>query len=190
MNTPSHSILNLALLRRAQTSALTWPILWGSWLPDLALFGFYGWAKGVGLSDTVIWGETYYEPLWQNVFAVGNSIPLACLGWAIAAWRKWPGGVALFVSMLLHHAEDLPLHHEDAHRHFWPFSAVRFVSPVSYWDPEHFGAYGALLEFSLVLVASIVLIRQVRSPVGKGLLVLTNLIYGLGFIRFYLPSLG
>lgn len=189
MNTPSHSILNLAILRRGQSPALTWPVLVGSWLPDAALFVFYGWAKGVGLPDSVIWQQTYYEPVWQDVFAVGNSIPLALAGWGLAARFKWPWGAALFASALLHHAADLPLHHEDAHRHFWPISDVRFVSPVSYWDPDHFGAYGALGELLLVIAASLLLWSRVRSPVGKGLLALTNLLYLAGYLRFYWPLL-
>lgn len=188
MNTPSHSILNLAILRRS-APPLTWPILVGSWLPDIAMFVFYGWAKiGAGLPEATIWNDAFYTPFWQDIFAVGNSIPLAGLGWGLALWRKWPRSAALFASMLLHHATDLPLHNEDAHRHFWPLSNARIVSPVSYWDADHFGAYMALVEIGLVLMASFFLLRQVRSPWGKGLLILTNIIYAVGYVRFYLSD--
>lgn len=189
MNTPSHSILNLAILGRGQQPARTWPILIGSWLPDAAIFGFYAWAKLIGLPDAVIWNETYYQPFWQAIFAIGNSMPLALLGWGIAQWRKWPIAAAIFASMLLHHAADLPFHNEDAHQHFWPLTSYRFVSPMSYWDVDHLGAYGSLIELVLVAIASVFLWRRVRSRFGKGLLILTNVIYVLGYARFYFPSL-
>jgi hypothetical protein len=57
--------------------------------------------------------------------------------------------------MLLHSLGDLPLHHDDAHRHFFPFLDWRFSSPVSYWDPEHHGQWVSLIEFSGVLAASV-----------------------------------
>lgn len=189
MNTPSHSILNLTILRRTQRHTLTWPILIGSWLPDSALFAFYAWAKIAGLPESFIWNEAYYDSFWQDVFAIGNSIPLAVMGVGVATWQKWPRVIALFASALLHHAEDLPFHHEDAHRHFWPLSDFRFVSPVSYWDTNHFGAYVALAELVLVLVASLILMRQVRSRVGRGFLIFTNVIYAVGYIGYYLPTL-
>ena len=189
MNTPTHSILNLTILGRAQQTVLTWPILIGSWLPDAALFVFYAWAKLAGFSESSIWGELYYTPFWQDIFAIGNSIPLALLGLGIAAWRKWPWVVALCASMLLHHAEDLPFHHDDAHRHFWPLTDFRFISPVSYWDPDHFGAYVALAELLLVILASLILMRQVRSRLGRGLIIFTNVVYTVGYLSFYLPSL-
>ncbi len=189
MNTPSHSILNLAVLGRAQQTARTWPILIGSWLPDAALFGFYAWAKLSGFTEQAIWGDLYYSPFWQDVFAIGNSIPLALLGCGIAAWRKWPQATVLFASMLLHHAEDLPFHNEDAHRHFWPLTDFRFVSPMSYWDTDHMGAYGALIELILVLLSSLILLRWVRSPWGRGFLIFTNGVYAVGYVSFYLPGL-
>jgi hypothetical protein len=185
MNTPSHSILNLAILDRGNLKGCTWPIIFGSWLPDAAIFVFYGWAKVMGLPEQVIWNEAYYTPVWQSIFAIGNSIPLALVGLGLCLWAKFPGGVALAASALLHHLEDLPLHHEDAHQHFWPLSDYRFISPVSYWDADHYGAYGALTELALVMVASVVLWRRVRSRWGRGLLLLVNTLYIGGYWQFY-----
>ena len=85
MNTPSHVILNLALLGRRSRSQLNKPIFWGAMLPDLAMFGFYAWAKLVAqMDEATIWREAYYEPFWQTIFDAGNSIPLALLAIAIA----------------------------------------------------------------------------------------------------------
>jgi len=133
MNTPSHLILNLALLRRPDQGGYTWPILLGAMAPDAALFVFYGWAKWVQqLPESVIWREAYYSQPWQDIFAIGNSIPLALLGLAVSVALKQTAWGLFFASMVLHHLCDLPLHHDDAHRHFVPLSDVRFTSPVSY----------------------------------------------------------
>ena len=84
-------------------------------------------------------------------------------------------GIALlFASILLHCLEDLPLHHDDGHRHFWPFSNFRFESPVSYWDPNYYGAIAGQIELGLMLIASVYVFRRVRSRWTKGLLILAN----------------
>ncbi|MGF1460015.1 MAG: hypothetical protein ACFBSG_13435 [Leptolyngbyaceae cyanobacterium] len=186
MNTPSHSILNLAILDRAGLKGCTWPILIGSWLPDIAMFVFYGWASWQQLPPATIWQEAYYEPFWQNIFAVGNSIPLAMLGIGWGLWRRQRWAIALFASMLLHHLGDLPLHHEDAHQHFWPLTNYRFVSPVSYWDRDHYGMYGALLELILTAIASLHLLKRLRSTWGKALIISTNCAYLFGYWQLYL----
>jgi hypothetical protein len=188
MNTPAHSILNLAILGRAQPPQLTWPILLGSWLPDAALFLFYGWAKWARIPEPQIWQEVYYDPTWQDIFAIGNSIPLALMGLGIFIWHRRPGGTAFFASMLLHQFADLPLHHEDAHRHFWPLTSYRFISPISYWDPDHFGRYGALAEVGLLAIASTILWKRLSSIWGKGLVGLINVAYLYGYYRFYLQT--
>ncbi len=185
MNTPSHCILNLAILDQGSLKGCTWPIFFGSWLPDAAIFLFYGWAKAIGLPEAAIWNEAYYASAWQSIFAIGNSIPLALLGLGLFLWWRRLGWAALFASALLHQLEDLPLHHDDAHQHFWPFSDYRFVSPVSYWDPAEFGRYGALAELTLALVASFILWRRVRSRRVRGALILINGLYLVGYWQFY-----
>ncbi|MEO1069565.1 MAG: hypothetical protein AAFW95_10665, partial [Cyanobacteria bacterium J06638_6] len=142
MNTPNHLIINLALLRRPESPSMTWPILIGALIPDAALFVFYGWARWQRLPERVIWNEAYYSQPWQAIFAVGNSIPLGLLGVGLGYYFQRPWLGLLGASMVLHHLADLPLHHDDAHQHLWPFSSFRFISPVSYWDVEHFGHLG------------------------------------------------
>ncbi|MGF1517503.1 MAG: hypothetical protein ACFCVB_06830 [Nodosilinea sp.] len=190
MNTPSHLILNLALLRRPVAPAMTWPILIGALLPDAALFIFYGWARAQGLSEQIIWGEAYYSEPWQAIFAVGNSIPLGLLGVALGysfrrSWAgPWIGPWIGFwgASMVLHHLADLPLHHDDAHQHFWPLSSFRFISPVSYYDADHFGLLGATVELVLVLAATACLLPRLNSGFSKGLLGVMALVTIAGYV--------
>jgi hypothetical protein len=69
--------------------------------------------------------------------------------------------------MVLHGLCDLPLHHDDAHRHFLPLSHLRFESPVSYWDPAHYGLWMAPLEAVLMLGASAVVWRRFPSRAAR-----------------------
>ena len=122
-------------------------------------------------SGSVIWSERYYDADWQRVFDVFNSLPLLAyvLHRRMVAWA--------FVSMALHAAMDLPVHNDDGHRHFYPFSDFRFDSPVSYWDPAHFGAYAATAEALAVFVASAVVYRRVRSRWARGGLIVVDAAY-------------
>lgn len=193
MNTPSHLILNLALLRRPVAPAMTWPILIGALIPDAALFIFYGWARAQGLPEQTIWGEAYYSDFWQAMFAVGNSMPLGLLGVALgyAFRRVWAGPWIGFVgaSMVLHHLADLPLHHDDAHQHFWPLSSFRFISPVSYYDSDHFGLLGATVELVLVLAATAYLLPRLNSVLSKGLLGAMALVTIAGYFALQIRPL-
>lgn len=191
MNTPSHLLLNLAILRRPWPPRLTWPILLGALTPDAALFVFYGWAKGVQqLPESTIWSEAYYSQPWQGIFAVGNSLPLALVLGALGFYFKQPMLAIFAASMGLHHLEDLPLHHDDAHQHFWPLSDLRIVSPVSYWDANHYGLWGSTAELLLVAGASVYLLRQLDSRWSQGLVIFTCLFLGLGYYLLQIRPLG
>lgn len=187
MTTPAHAALSLIVLGRSERNAL--PVALGAVAPDLPMLVFYLWERlARGVSEGRIWSERYFDPGWQVVFDIPSSIPLLVLALGIllvligrrstAAGGIPPAGVAaaprpatltaaaLFVaSMILHALGDLPVHREDAHRHFFPFSDWRFTSPVSYWDPDHYGGYAAIGEMLLVLAVSVFLFRAYR---GRG----------------------
>ena len=187
MNTPAHAVINLALLGRSGRPDDVRPILAGAIACDLPMFGFYLWQRlAVGAPEALIWGEAYFRPSWQGLFDVFNSVPLALLGLAVAAWRRSRAGALFFASMLLHVALDLPLHREDAHRHFLPLSDWRFVSPVSYWDPAHHGAIAALAEGVAVFAASAILWRRHSDPLGRAALVGGCALYAAAYAFFYL----
>jgi len=165
-------------------------------VPDLAMFGFYGWAKFIAqMEESTIWREAYYDPFWQTVFDIGNSIPLALVVIAISVWASartptWrpvtTGAIFLSASVILHCLGDLPVHVDDGHRHFWPLSHFRFESPISYWDSEHHGGIVALIEFFLVMLASLRVWRLVQSRWLKGLLLLSNGLMWVVYAGFYL----
>lgn len=189
MNTPTHAILNLAFLGRKDQPSWNPLIIWGALIPDLAMFGFYALLKFQGVSESQIWQTEYYRPFWQDVFDLFNSIPLAVLGLFVMLHFKRTGWALLFGSIVLHCLEDLPLHADDGHRHFWPFSQFRFESPVSYWDPSHYGHIAAPIELVVMWIASVYVFRRVRSRWTKALLILSSALPPLVYIYFAVLSL-
>lgn len=154
MNTPAHIAASLLVWRNEPTWLGMAAVTFGATLPDLPMFGFYVYQKIVGSTEIEIWSQLYFEERWQLFFDVFNSIPLAILCMVVFAARRRPFLGLIAVSALLHMLCDLPVHHDDAHRHFVPLSNWRFQSPLSYWDPKHHGIYFAVFEFCFALAVS------------------------------------
>ncbi|MGB0564838.1 MAG: hypothetical protein ACPGVO_24040 [Spirulinaceae cyanobacterium] len=189
MNTPSHYVLNLAVLGSFVHPRTTAAITLGAIGPDLPIFVFYAWAKLLQrLPESEIWSEAYYQPFWQNIIALTHSFPVAIVGLVIC-WRlqsHW--GLVFFLSMIGHSLLDLPVHNDDAHRHFFPLSNYRFFSPLSYWDPNHYGYWVAGAEMLLVLGAVPWVWPMLQTIAARVILVTIPVIYLIGYSRFYLPG--
>ena len=187
MNTPSHYIINLAFLGQTIAPKQNVAITIGAILPDVPIFLFYFIAKYIyKLPASKIWSEAYYEPVNQNIVALFHSIPLAIIGMVICWYFNWQFGMVILMSAIAHSLLDLPVHHDDAHRHFFPFSNYRFISPFSYWDTKHYAKYVAGIEVLLVLVANPFVMSLLKSPISKGVVILIDLFYVYGYVRFYL----
>jgi len=182
VNTPGHAIVNLLVLGKRDSQSLFAPVAVGAVLPDFPMFVFYAYEKSwLKTPERVIWSEAYYDPVWQAFFDVFNSLPLLALGVLVARLLARPHAAVLFLSMMLHAVCDLALHREDAHRHFFPFSDWRFQSPVSYWDPRHYGSIVSTIEMVVVVVGAVVLFRQYP---GRGPRIFLGLI--LACYTFYI----
>ncbi|MGF1536413.1 MAG: hypothetical protein ACFB4J_08025 [Elainellaceae cyanobacterium] len=185
MNTPAHVVLNLLFIGRQDSTTVLLPVAIGGILPDLPIFLFYGVEKLKGTPERVIWRQAYYEPGWQNFIDLFNSIPLVMLGLGLALWMGSQSSVLLFASMMLHFAGDLPLHHDDGHRHLFPLSNWRFESPVSYWDPNHYGGIVTVIEVLAVIVGCALLLTCYHSwacrlaLIGVGSLYIAYFVYAV-----------
>ncbi|WP_353258691.1 hypothetical protein [Prochlorothrix hollandica] len=177
MNTPAHVSLSLLCLGRCDRANTLTPLVIGSLLPDAPMFLFYGIEKVRGIPEEIIWGESYFADRWQNFFDIFNSFPLMLLGLALTTWGVSRWGQLLFGSMIIHGLGDLPLHNDDGHRHFFPFSNWRFASPVSYWDPDHHGLIVTALEMALMLGSWIFLWRAYDSRRGKITISVVSVLY-------------
>lgn len=154
----------LALPRRQGPSYTAAAVL-GGILPDLPMVIFYLVHKIFLRSlEGEIWTHFYFLPAWQGLFDAFHSLPLIAIV-MIVSWRLGSrNALVLSAAMALHVALDLPFHHDDAHRHFFPFSDWRFASPLSYWDPSHFGTSVFWVETAFVLIGAVILLRRHRRP--------------------------
>ncbi|NKB76238.1 MAG: hypothetical protein GKR96_04165 [Gammaproteobacteria bacterium] len=190
MNTPAHVIFGLSLLGHTNAIRYSMAIAVGAILPDVLMMVFYAYQKFQGVPEEVIWNEKYFLVSWQNSFDLMNSIPLLAALALISGLTKNYSLSMLFASTVIHCLLDLPVHHDDGHRHFFPLSDFRFESPLSYWDPNHYGNIVSMMEVILVMLGGVYLwraeqgiLRRVTSLSRLRVVVLVMLIiYGLFFL--------
>jgi len=207
LNTQAHLLLAAALLARSSNAGpnkvdqangtkanhglINIAVVIGALVPDVSLFIMFGQARLRGISHDVIWRELYYSAFWQNIGAITNSIPLFALlvmiGFVARKYNATTASALMVFGLaaLLHCIADLPLHVDDGHAHFWPFSQFIFASPVSYWDPKHYGLVWQPIEFLIAAVATVVLWRRFTSRWVRALTLLGVLMYPVLFLAWY-----
>ncbi|MHA7900519.1 MAG: cobalamin biosynthesis protein CobQ [Henriciella sp.] len=157
MNTIAHMVIASAALTRPEMPRRNWIVLAGAFVPDASMFVFFAWSRLQGWTDEETWNVQYWTEPWQSLGAMSNSFVVFGALLAIAVLRKWPLVGMFCAAALIHVACDFPLHADDAHRHFWPLTDWRFVSPISYWDPGSNGLWGGVIETVCALAATAVL---------------------------------
>ncbi|WP_316015283.1 cobalamin biosynthesis protein CobQ [Roseobacter sp. HKCCA0434] len=171
MNTPAHVILSAGIFARADRPRVTAAAIAGGLVPDLSLYLIGTWMIGVaGQSPETFFRETYYADWMQAVMAVDNSIPLWTLGVVLALALRARIAAVFALCGLLHVAADFLLHHDDARRQFWPLGDWVFVSPVSYWDPAHYGDIFGPVETGLCVVFLVLIWRRFSGWIARGLI--------------------
>ena len=172
MMTQTHLLLAASLFVKPGHTRRNMAVIAGSLIPDLSIYVLFAYAALTGIPGEILWGHTYWTEPWQSLSAISNSIPLylGFLGAALLIAKPkdarpfWQSLPALFcLGALVHLATDFPVHHDDAHIHFWPFSEWRFHSPVSYWDRDHHGGLFSILEALLGLALMAVLFARFKA---------------------------
>lgn len=170
MNTPSHILIGAAFFGRPSNPYVTLGALAGGLAPDIPMFVMVLWSTQVlGLPDQEVFGRLYFSAGWQAVFSIDHGFFVWSAMFAVAIW----GGLAVLRAFagaaLLHAVADFLTHHDDARRQFWPLTEWVFRSPVSYWDPRHYGPAFAVLEFSVVILLSVFLCWRLRRTWERAL---------------------
>jgi len=189
MNTPTHLLISSFVLCKP-TAPVASPeerqlsrrrntcVVLGALIPDAVIFVMFFWERLVqGVSEDALWGEIYWQEPWVTSVAIGNSLPVYIGILVIGIAAKADLLRVLAVSALLHLAFDFPFHHDDAHAHLWPVSDWRFVSPISYWNPDHFGGFVAIAEGMLAVALIFLLWRRFSGKLVRGVLIVALLTY-------------
>lgn len=181
MMTQTHLLVAAALFAKPGEKLRNTAVVAGALLPDLAIYTLFVWSKLAAIPERRVWDEIYWQEPWQTLTAAGNSIPLYLLllvGGVVllrthaSAFRIGLALTFIALAALTHIALDLPLHNSDAHRHFWPLSDWTFNSPISYWNPAHYGNIVSIIEAALGIALSVLLFRRFRALWVRILLVL------------------
>ncbi len=194
MITPTHIVTNALLARfstRLRAGLLSTPAARRAFIiagaaPDIPLYlltagaaVYYPLVRDLSIDRTfrLAFDDLFYtSPLWiigQNALhspvVVIALFLLAGRGFlARFCWLK-----AFAAGCLVHIAMDIPVHHNDGPLLLFPFQwSYRFASPVSYWDPAHFGNVMAPIDLGITVLGSALLLvsylrrRRASRPTG------------------------
>lgn len=184
MITPSHIIYGWAaakLTESAPDKPRTVAFVIGSFLPDVPIYTFFFiHTVLLGTSQQQMWDVLYFASAWVPVFTLSHSLLL------------WPGLIligqvtrqklVMYVGSAgtLHVCLDFLVHNDDAYAHFWPLTDWKFISPVSYWDPNYYGSIVSAVD--TVVILSLLTWLYTRYPNQRGRI-------GIGIIAvLYLTS--
>jgi membrane-bound metal-dependent hydrolase YbcI (DUF457 family) len=185
MNTPTHMLAGAALFGKPGDVPRTLAAILGGLVPDLPAIVMVAYALRVrGDTPQHVFGTLYFSPDWQAIMAPSHAFPVWGAALALALWFRREIATAFFASGLFHAACDFLLHHDDPHRHFWPLSDWRFASPVSYWDPAHYGNIFAPFEMALAVALIIYLFYRHRGVWLRLALGAVALVYGGQLVAF------
>lgn len=168
MNTQAHVLLAAALFAKPDKPVRNTALVVGALIPDITIFWMVFWERFVrGLSFQQIFDESYFSDFWQSIFTVPNSIPLYAVIIVVGLAARFEALWVFAAAALAHVVLDFPLHHDDGRPHFWPFSDWVFESPVSYWDPQHYGGIAGLVELALCIGCAVWLWRRFHGVFAR-----------------------
>ena len=188
MNTQSHVIIGVALLGRGIPKR-AWIAAACGLLPDITMLLIVLGLKLAGYPAQQIFVELYWQNWWQisnglshNFWLWGGLALLAVamrerLANTAATIDRWSLVMVFAASGLLHAAIDFLSHREDAHMSLWPVTRWKFVSPVSYYDSNHYGTVFTIFEAVLGLCLGVMLFRQFQNFFVRMALVIAMTLY-------------
>jgi hypothetical protein len=161
----------------------------GALVPDLPMLLIVLVLKSWAVPDPIIFGTLYWQDWWQIANAIGHNFWLwgGIIVIALALRERTSATAAAIdrlsliliaaMSAFLHLVIDFLCHREDAHMSLWPVTRWKFISPVSYWDPSHYGSYFSLFEAVLGLALAALLFARFSSVSLRVALAVAMLLY-------------
>jgi membrane-bound metal-dependent hydrolase YbcI (DUF457 family) len=143
-------------------------------MPSIAATAYYigprflsgGWSA---MDSKEVLDAIYFTgPFGSTGSALHSLVPPALLLGLYAALRlgrRDARGILLWflIGWAGHTVVDFLTHAEDTRPLFWPLSGWEWSSPVSYWDPDHYGRIFFLVNHVvLLLTISLLFVRRLR----------------------------
>ena len=155
MITPSHIIYSWAIAKATKASPdrrRTLAFIAGGVVPDLPTYAFFFVHTVIlGTSQQLMWDTLYFDSAWSPLITLSHSLVLWPFVLLCAAVFKQRLLKYFAISAVLHVSLDFFVHHDDAYRHFWPLTDWKFLSPLSYYDPQYFGNWVSAIDSILVI---------------------------------------
>jgi hypothetical protein len=168
MNTPSHWLMTVAAGRIGpwKNKVPKWSLGLGSLAPDIPLYvlslgGIFYFSVWSQWPDSKTFphmfnpdGLFFNDPIWitlHNLFHSPTSLLILFGLSRLVRSKKFLRWSAFFLAACgLHSVVDIATHNDDGPLLFFPFDwTTRFISPISYWDSDHFGFEFMRFEGSL-----------------------------------------
>lgn len=136
----------------------------GGLLPDMPAYVFFFYNTVIlGVSQQQLWDVLYFDSAWTPYVTLSHSFIL----WpALLLLGHVVGKKLLFwiaAGGILHSFMDFTVHVDDAYRHLWPLTDWKFESPLSYWDPNHYGNIVGSLDTIAVLLLLVFIMKRTES---------------------------
>ncbi len=193
MQTYSHFIITAALAnpleKKAEASNLPklerGALLFGSIAPDLPLTliaigaiiydGVNGSLGGDGSVVKSLFEDWFFNSPWVKTAHNLFHSPLLDAIYILFGYWLWKKGGKrggwnfwFALSCMFHTLIDIPIHYDDGPLLLFPLNWTwRFMSPVSYWDPQRYGIPFAIFEHTLVLGLLIYLFATNRVAIKQ-----------------------
>ncbi|MGB7240466.1 MAG: hypothetical protein WBC93_00080 [Sulfitobacter sp.] len=161
MFTQTHLLVGAAVFARPGNRAIALAGLAGALVPDTDVWAMFIIERLGGATGCEVFHYRYWEEPWTTLQSVLNSILLyvGILMFALIAGLATSNSHKLYLTLvatfalssLIHVTTDFLLHHDDARSQLLPFSNRVYRSPVSYWDPNHYGQVFAIFEIGLAI---------------------------------------
>ena len=155
MITPSHTIYSWAVAKatkQAPDMRRTLVFVAGGVVPDLPVYVFFlVHTFLIGSAQSDMWNMYYFDSAWTPFITLSHSLILWPLLLLFAILMKRTLTKYFAISALLHVSLDFFVHHDDAYRHFWPLTDWKFMSPLSYYDPQYFGNWVSGIDTVLII---------------------------------------
>ncbi len=179
MKTPSHMLMGIAvaaLVPGKRFRKVSFVI--GCGAPDVFIICLFCCVAGWALIDTSSttanivsqFSKLYFEsPLCAAAHNVLHSpvslAALAILFWIFLSALARERAMSFILGAAFHSIVDVLVHHDDGPLLLWPLDwTLRFQSPVSHWDPAHFGGLVLAIEVAAFAFAFGALLLRLCNP--------------------------